>query len=155
MLKWDIIFYGSSLTDALFPYFFVIMTGTVQNCVFLTHLLCLGQEGSLLLYVHMRQSFLDSALIPLVLFCHNLRLPYSICPLPIKSYCLRYKPIATNEITSKSLFSSYNIVIFELCLPCPLCTPLGQYYRKLVSSFCHLLHCLNKMLKRTICTHLS
>lgn len=74
------------------PHFLVIMTGNVKDPVFLKHLLCLGHQGSLLLYVHVRQSFIDSALVPLVLFCHNLKLPYIICPLQIKSYCLRCKP---------------------------------------------------------------
>lgn len=74
------------------PHFLVIMTGNVKDPVFLKHLLCLGHQGSLLLYVHVRQSFVDSALIPLVLFCHNLKLPYVVCPLQIKSYCLRCKP---------------------------------------------------------------
>lgn len=104
------------------------MTGTVY-CGVLKCLLCLGQEGSLLLYVHVRQSFADFALIPLVLFCHNLTLPYIICPLPIKSRCLRYKPMTTNISTSKGLFSSYNVVVFLKFIPCPLFNPLEQYYR--------------------------
>ncbi|KAM9810559.1 glycerol-3-phosphate acyltransferase 2, mitochondrial [Neosynchiropus ocellatus] len=58
----------------------------------LNHLLALhraSQEGSLLVYVHMRQSIWDCALIPLVLFCHNLRVPYTVCPLQINSPALR------------------------------------------------------------------
>ncbi|KAM6930899.1 LOW QUALITY PROTEIN: glycerol-3-phosphate acyltransferase 2, mitochondrial [Xenentodon cancila] len=48
-----------------------------------------SEEGSLLVYVHLRQSYMDCALIPLVLFCHNLRVPYTVCPLPINSSFLR------------------------------------------------------------------
>ncbi|CAJ1069119.1 glycerol-3-phosphate acyltransferase 2%2C mitochondrial isoform X2 [Xyrichtys novacula] len=48
-----------------------------------------SQKGSPLVYVHVRQSALDYALIPLVLFCHNLRVPYTVCPLQIKSSFLR------------------------------------------------------------------
>ncbi|KAM9858597.1 glycerol-3-phosphate acyltransferase 2, mitochondrial [Aulostomus maculatus] len=48
-----------------------------------------SQEGSLLVYVHMRQSVMDGALIPLVLFSHNLRVPYTVCPLQINSSLLR------------------------------------------------------------------
>uniref|UniRef100_A0A3Q1H1N9 Glycerol-3-phosphate acyltransferase 2, mitochondrial n=1 Tax=Acanthochromis polyacanthus TaxID=80966 RepID=A0A3Q1H1N9_9TELE len=42
-----------------------------------------SQEGSPLVYVYMRQSIMDCALIPLVLFCHNLRVPYTVYPLQI------------------------------------------------------------------------
>ncbi|TWW60129.1 Glycerol-3-phosphate acyltransferase 1, mitochondrial [Takifugu flavidus] len=70
-----------------------MFSSTFDNIqVNLSHLAALhraSKEGSLLLYVHVRQSFVDSALIPLVLFCHNLKLPYVVCPLQIKSYCLR------------------------------------------------------------------
>uniref|UniRef100_A0A3Q3WPL6 Uncharacterized protein n=1 Tax=Mola mola TaxID=94237 RepID=A0A3Q3WPL6_MOLML len=38
-------------------------------------------QGSLLLYVHVRQSLVDCAVIALVLFSHNLRVPYTVCPL--------------------------------------------------------------------------
>ncbi|XP_047236821.1 glycerol-3-phosphate acyltransferase 2, mitochondrial isoform X2 [Girardinichthys multiradiatus] len=48
-----------------------------------------AQEGSPLVYVYMRQSALDCALIPLVLFCHSLSVPYTVCPLNIKSSFLR------------------------------------------------------------------
>ncbi|XP_044051980.1 glycerol-3-phosphate acyltransferase 2, mitochondrial isoform X2 [Siniperca chuatsi] len=47
------------------------------------------QEGSLLVYVHVRQSIMDCALISLVLFCCNLRVPYTVCPLQINSSFLR------------------------------------------------------------------
>uniref|UniRef100_A0A3B4WSN3 Glycerol-3-phosphate acyltransferase 2, mitochondrial n=1 Tax=Seriola lalandi dorsalis TaxID=1841481 RepID=A0A3B4WSN3_SERLL len=46
-------------------------------------------QGSLLVYVHVRQSIMDCALIPLVLFCHNLRVPYTVCPLQVNSSSLR------------------------------------------------------------------
>ncbi|XP_026178326.1 glycerol-3-phosphate acyltransferase 2, mitochondrial [Mastacembelus armatus] len=64
--------------------------GSVQ--VNLNHLVALhraSQEGSLLVYVYVRQSIMDYALIPLVLFCHNLRVPYTVCPLQINSSLLR------------------------------------------------------------------
>ncbi|XP_075889352.1 glycerol-3-phosphate acyltransferase 2, mitochondrial isoform X2 [Nelusetta ayraudi] len=48
-----------------------------------------SQEGSLLLYVHVRQSLVDCALVPLVLFCHKLAVPYAVCPLQCSSYSLR------------------------------------------------------------------
>ncbi|XP_034397131.1 glycerol-3-phosphate acyltransferase 2, mitochondrial [Cyclopterus lumpus] len=48
-----------------------------------------SQEGSLLMYVYVRQSAADCALIPLVLFCHNLRVPYTVCPLHITSSFIR------------------------------------------------------------------
>uniref|UniRef100_A0A8C2WR86 Glycerol-3-phosphate acyltransferase 2, mitochondrial n=1 Tax=Cyclopterus lumpus TaxID=8103 RepID=A0A8C2WR86_CYCLU len=48
----------------------------------LNHLPAL-HRGSLLMYVYVRQSAADCALIPLVLFCHNLRVPYTVCPLHI------------------------------------------------------------------------
>ncbi|MEQ2224658.1 hypothetical protein ILYODFUR_009696, partial [Ilyodon furcidens] len=48
-----------------------------------------AQEGSPLVYVYVRQSALDCALIPLVLFCHSLSVPYTVCPLNIKSSFLR------------------------------------------------------------------
>uniref|UniRef100_A0A8C4IJZ4 Glycerol-3-phosphate acyltransferase 2, mitochondrial n=1 Tax=Dicentrarchus labrax TaxID=13489 RepID=A0A8C4IJZ4_DICLA len=46
-------------------------------------------NGSLLVYVYVRQSIVDCALLPLVLFCHNLRVPYTLCPFQINSYFLR------------------------------------------------------------------
>uniref|UniRef100_A0A3Q3MF33 Glycerol-3-phosphate acyltransferase 2, mitochondrial n=1 Tax=Labrus bergylta TaxID=56723 RepID=A0A3Q3MF33_9LABR len=48
-----------------------------------------SQEGSPLVYVYVCQSIMDCALIPLVLFCRNLRVPYTICPLQIDSSFLR------------------------------------------------------------------
>ncbi|KAM9360108.1 glycerol-3-phosphate acyltransferase 2, mitochondrial [Symphorus nematophorus] len=48
-----------------------------------------SQEGSLLVYVYVRQSVMDCALIPLVLFCRSLRVPYTVYPLQINSYFLR------------------------------------------------------------------
>ncbi|KAM4615780.1 glycerol-3-phosphate acyltransferase 2, mitochondrial [Polymixia lowei] len=49
-----------------------------------------SQQGSLLVYVFVRQSVVDYALIPLVLFCHNLRVPYTLCPLQINNTWLRW-----------------------------------------------------------------
>ncbi|XP_039658566.1 glycerol-3-phosphate acyltransferase 2, mitochondrial isoform X2 [Perca fluviatilis] len=66
------------------------MFGSVQ--VNLNHLPALhraSQEGSLLVYVHLRQSIVDCALIPLVLFSHNLRVPYTVCPFHITSSSIR------------------------------------------------------------------
>ncbi|XP_008334392.1 glycerol-3-phosphate acyltransferase 2, mitochondrial isoform X2 [Cynoglossus semilaevis] len=39
-----------------------------------------SKEGSLLVYIYVRQSVVDCALIPLVLFCHSLKVPYTLCP---------------------------------------------------------------------------
>ncbi|XP_034728162.1 glycerol-3-phosphate acyltransferase 2, mitochondrial [Etheostoma cragini] len=64
--------------------------GSIQ--VNLNHLPALhraSQEGSLLVYVHVRQSIVDCALIPLVLFSHNLRVPYTMFPLHITSSSIR------------------------------------------------------------------
>uniref|UniRef100_A0A3B3V466 Glycerol-3-phosphate acyltransferase 2, mitochondrial n=1 Tax=Poecilia latipinna TaxID=48699 RepID=A0A3B3V466_9TELE len=47
------------------------------------------QEGSPLVYVYLRQSAVDCALIPLALLCHSLRTPYTVCPLHVKSSFLR------------------------------------------------------------------
>uniref|UniRef100_A0A3B5QB70 Glycerol-3-phosphate acyltransferase 2, mitochondrial n=1 Tax=Xiphophorus maculatus TaxID=8083 RepID=A0A3B5QB70_XIPMA len=46
-------------------------------------------EGSPLVYVYLRQSAVDSALISLALLCHSLRTPYTVCPLHVKSSFLR------------------------------------------------------------------
>ncbi|XP_074526509.1 glycerol-3-phosphate acyltransferase 2, mitochondrial [Halichoeres trimaculatus] len=48
-----------------------------------------SQEGSPLVYVYVHQSAMDCALIPLVLFCRSLRIPYTVCPLHIQSSLLR------------------------------------------------------------------
>ncbi|XP_055017730.1 glycerol-3-phosphate acyltransferase 2, mitochondrial isoform X2 [Boleophthalmus pectinirostris] len=64
--------------------------GSVQ--VNLNHLLALhkaSQEGSPLVYVYLQQSALDCALIPLALFCHSLRIPYTICPVNVNNRLLR------------------------------------------------------------------
>ncbi|XP_036953050.1 glycerol-3-phosphate acyltransferase 2, mitochondrial isoform X3 [Acanthopagrus latus] len=50
-----------------------------------------SQEGSLLVYVYIRQSIMDCVLIPLVLFCRSLRVPYTICPFQIYSHSLSYR----------------------------------------------------------------
>ncbi|KAK7934456.1 hypothetical protein WMY93_005352 [Mugilogobius chulae] len=73
-----------ALCDASFCF------GSVQ--VNLNHLLALhkaSQEGSPLVYVYVRQSALDCALIPLALFCHNLKVPYTICTVKINNRLLR------------------------------------------------------------------
>ncbi|XP_071392981.1 glycerol-3-phosphate acyltransferase 2, mitochondrial [Centroberyx affinis] len=64
--------------------------GSIQ--VNLNHLAALhraSQQGSLPVYVYVRQSVMDCALIPLVLFCHNLRVPYTLYPLQINNSWLR------------------------------------------------------------------
>ncbi|XP_028313093.1 glycerol-3-phosphate acyltransferase 2, mitochondrial isoform X2 [Gouania willdenowi] len=70
---------------------FASMFGSVQ--VNLNHLSAVrrasDEEGSLLVYIHVRQSLVDYALIALTLFCHNVRVPYTFCPLQIKSSILR------------------------------------------------------------------
>ncbi|XP_040011477.1 glycerol-3-phosphate acyltransferase 2, mitochondrial isoform X2 [Xiphias gladius] len=64
--------------------------GSIQvNLNHLSALHSVSQEGSLLIYVYVRQSVMDCALIPLVLFCHNLRVPYTVCPLQVSSSSLR------------------------------------------------------------------
>ncbi|XP_045891120.1 glycerol-3-phosphate acyltransferase 2, mitochondrial isoform X2 [Micropterus dolomieu] len=69
---------------------FASVFGVIE--VNLNHLSALhraSQEGSLLVYVHVHQNIMDYALIPLVLFCRNLRVPYTVCPLQINSSFLR------------------------------------------------------------------
>ncbi|KAG7489783.1 glycerol-3-phosphate acyltransferase 2, mitochondrial-like isoform X1 [Solea senegalensis] len=64
--------------------------GNIQvNLNHLSALHSVSQEGSLLVYVHVRQSIMDCALIPLVLLCHNLRVPYTVCPHQVYSSPLR------------------------------------------------------------------
>ncbi|KAF3851277.1 hypothetical protein F7725_013049 [Dissostichus mawsoni] len=46
-------------------------------------------QGSVLVYVYSHQSVVDCALIPLVLFCHSLRVPYTVFPLHITSSFIR------------------------------------------------------------------
>uniref|UniRef100_A0A3P8PJV1 GPAT/DHAPAT C-terminal domain-containing protein n=1 Tax=Astatotilapia calliptera TaxID=8154 RepID=A0A3P8PJV1_ASTCA len=65
---------------------FASVFGSIQ--VNLNHLSAL-HRGSLLVYVYVRQSAVDCALIPLVLFYHSLRVPYTVCPLQIKNASLR------------------------------------------------------------------
>ncbi|KAK2837829.1 hypothetical protein Q5P01_015041 [Channa striata] len=70
------------------------MFASIFGCieVNLNHLLALhrvSQEGTPLVYVYVRQSIIDCALIPLVLFCHNLQVPYTVCPYRINSSFLR------------------------------------------------------------------
>ncbi|KAK6306221.1 hypothetical protein J4Q44_G00231460 [Coregonus suidteri] len=48
-----------------------------------------SKQGASLVYVCVPQSIVDYALIPLVLFCHNLRVPYTLCHLQIHNYWLR------------------------------------------------------------------
>ncbi|XP_061527994.1 glycerol-3-phosphate acyltransferase 2, mitochondrial [Phycodurus eques] len=64
--------------------------GSIQ--VNLNHFVALhraSEEGSLLVYVYVRQSIMDSVLISLVLFCNNLRVPYTICPVQIYNSFIR------------------------------------------------------------------
>ncbi|XP_012992215.2 glycerol-3-phosphate acyltransferase 2, mitochondrial isoform X1 [Esox lucius] len=48
-----------------------------------------SQQGPPLVYVFVPQSVVDYALIPMVLFCHNLRVPYTLCHLQIHNNWLR------------------------------------------------------------------
>ncbi|XP_061672825.1 glycerol-3-phosphate acyltransferase 2, mitochondrial isoform X2 [Syngnathoides biaculeatus] len=48
-----------------------------------------SEEGSLLVYVYVRQSIMDSVLLSLVLFCNNLRVPYTIFPVQVSNSFLR------------------------------------------------------------------
>ncbi|XP_024860876.1 glycerol-3-phosphate acyltransferase 2, mitochondrial [Kryptolebias marmoratus] len=69
---------------------FASMFGSIQ--VNLNHLPALhkaSQEGAPLVYVYVRHSAVDFSLIPLVLFCHNLRVPYTLCPPQTQSSFLR------------------------------------------------------------------
>ncbi|KAG7236777.1 hypothetical protein INR49_000240, partial [Caranx melampygus] len=69
---------------------FASVFGSIQvNLNHLADLHRVSQEGSLLVYVYVRQSIVDCALIPLVLFCHNLRVPYTVIPLQVNSSSLR------------------------------------------------------------------
>ncbi|KAJ8379236.1 hypothetical protein SKAU_G00000140 [Synaphobranchus kaupii] len=48
-----------------------------------------ASELAPLVFVSVQQCGLDSALVPLVLLCHNLRVPYTICPLRLGGTWLR------------------------------------------------------------------
>ncbi|KAL3062704.1 hypothetical protein OYC64_002493 [Pagothenia borchgrevinki] len=64
--------------------------GSIQ--VNLNHLPALhraSQEGPVLVYVYSHQSVVDCALISLVLFCHSLRVPYTVFPLHVTSSFIR------------------------------------------------------------------
>uniref|UniRef100_A0A8C6TCG6 Glycerol-3-phosphate acyltransferase 2, mitochondrial n=1 Tax=Neogobius melanostomus TaxID=47308 RepID=A0A8C6TCG6_9GOBI len=74
----------------LFLKMFAAVFGNIQ--VNLNHLLTLhkaSQDGPPLVYVYMHQSDMDCALIPLALFCHSLRVPYTLCPFKINNRLLR------------------------------------------------------------------
>ncbi|XP_019743480.1 glycerol-3-phosphate acyltransferase 2, mitochondrial isoform X1 [Hippocampus comes] len=69
---------------------FASVFGSIQ--VNLNHFVALhraSEEGSLLVYVYVRQSILDSVLLSLALFCNNLRVPYAICPIQVNNSFLR------------------------------------------------------------------
>ncbi|CAB1322114.1 unnamed protein product [Coregonus sp. 'balchen'] len=77
-----------------------------------------SKQGASLVYVCVPQSIVDYALIPLVLFCHNLRVPYTLCHLQIHNYWLRSVlqrlgvvllppgPITEQEAETDNLYSS-------------------------------------------------
>ncbi|XP_077572074.1 glycerol-3-phosphate acyltransferase 2, mitochondrial-like [Stigmatopora nigra] len=48
-----------------------------------------SREGSPLVYVYVRQSPLDNAVLSLALFFNGLRVPYAICPFPVANSFLR------------------------------------------------------------------
>ncbi|KAJ8005772.1 hypothetical protein DPEC_G00121360 [Dallia pectoralis] len=104
---------GGVSWDPLTPYFPIINTcislpllrlvGWVMLKVFgsvfcsiqvnLNHMASLhraSQQGSSLVYLFVPQSILDYAIIPVVLFCHNLRVPYTLCPRQIHNTWLRW-----------------------------------------------------------------
>ncbi|XP_054629988.1 glycerol-3-phosphate acyltransferase 2, mitochondrial isoform X2 [Dunckerocampus dactyliophorus] len=69
---------------------FTSVFGSIQ--VNLNHFVALHratEEGSLLVYMYVRQSMVDSAVLALVLFCNDLRVPYTICPVQINNSFLR------------------------------------------------------------------
>nr|XP_057926369.1 glycerol-3-phosphate acyltransferase 2, mitochondrial isoform X1 [Doryrhamphus excisus] len=69
---------------------FTSVFGSIQ--VNLNHFVALHratEEGSRLVYTYVRQSMVDSAVLALVLFCNDLRVPYTICPVQINNSFLR------------------------------------------------------------------
>lgn len=78
--------------------------------------LCSPAQGSPLVYVYLRQSMVDCALIPLVLFCHNLRVPYTICPLHVNSPFLRYALTHSNPQKRLLGKASCTQTLLILCL---------------------------------------
>ncbi|XP_064882799.1 glycerol-3-phosphate acyltransferase 2, mitochondrial isoform X2 [Oncorhynchus nerka] len=77
-----------------------------------------SKQGASLVYVCVPQSIVDYALIPLVLFCHNLRVPYTLCHLQIHNNWFRSvlqrlgvvllppDPITEQEAETDNLYSS-------------------------------------------------
>uniref|UniRef100_A0A4W5M380 Glycerol-3-phosphate acyltransferase 2, mitochondrial n=1 Tax=Hucho hucho TaxID=62062 RepID=A0A4W5M380_9TELE len=75
-----------------------------------------SKQGASLVYVCVPQSIVDYALIPLVLFCHNLRVPYTLCHLQIHNnwsvlqrlgmVLLPPDPITEQEAETDNLYSS-------------------------------------------------
>ncbi|XP_057688020.1 glycerol-3-phosphate acyltransferase 2, mitochondrial isoform X2 [Corythoichthys intestinalis] len=64
--------------------------GSIQvNLNHLTALCRASEEGSLLVYVYVRQSIVDNIILSLVLFFNSLRVPYAICPVQITNSFLR------------------------------------------------------------------
>ncbi|XP_030273196.1 glycerol-3-phosphate acyltransferase 2, mitochondrial isoform X2 [Sparus aurata] len=67
-----------------------------------------SQEGSLLVYVYMRQSIMDCVLVPLVLFCRSLRVPYTVCPFQIYSHSLSYRIL---YLSYRSILQKVGVVL--------------------------------------------
>ncbi|XP_036791996.1 glycerol-3-phosphate acyltransferase 2, mitochondrial isoform X7 [Oncorhynchus mykiss] len=77
-----------------------------------------SKQGASLVYVCVPQSIVDYALIPLVLFCHNLRVPYTLCHLQTHNNWFRSvlqrlgvvllppDPITEQEAETDNLYSS-------------------------------------------------
>uniref|UniRef100_A0A8K9V2W9 Glycerol-3-phosphate acyltransferase 2, mitochondrial n=1 Tax=Oncorhynchus mykiss TaxID=8022 RepID=A0A8K9V2W9_ONCMY len=75
-----------------------------------------SKQGASLVYVCVPQSIVDYALIPLVLFCHNLRVPYTLCHLQTHNnwsvlqrlgvVLLPPDPITEQEAETDNLYSS-------------------------------------------------
>ncbi|KAM7415945.1 hypothetical protein PAMA_018150 [Pampus argenteus] len=88
-----------------------------------------SQEGSLLVYVYARQSIMDCALIPLVLFCHNLRVPYTVCPLQINSSFLRL------------ILQKVGVILLPACAPTEKDAEMDSLYSPVMTSLVReLLH---------------
>ncbi|XP_077456493.1 glycerol-3-phosphate acyltransferase 2, mitochondrial [Stigmatopora argus] len=55
-----------------------------------TALRAASREGSSLVYVYVRQSPVDNAILSLALYFNGLRVPYAICPFPVANSFLRF-----------------------------------------------------------------
>ncbi|KAM3867435.1 glycerol-3-phosphate acyltransferase 2, mitochondrial [Diretmus argenteus] len=87
-----------------------------------------SEQGSLV-YVYVHQSIMDCVLIPLVLFCHNLRVPYTLCPLQMNSSWLR------------SVLQKVGVVLLPPCALTEQDAEMGSLYSPVMTSLLReLLH---------------